>query len=191
MPIPHGMARPLWKTIRPRSAPASRDGAAAFAVFCATLSLGVVKGAMVGPAPASASVPPTATTELRDAVRDERLARAAGVLEVINGHVVLWKLQHGGRLPNFDAYPDWQQFLQSTDRAGWPSGEVRPAAEHPIAPYLTEQPVNPLNGLSNVISVPGDVTTGGSRAGFAMVVPGGEVFVTDESGTRILRRGLQ
>jgi hypothetical protein len=182
------MARPLWKTIRTPSAPASRAGAAAFAVFCATLSIGVVKGAMVGPAPAAASVPPPAPTDLRDAVRDERLARAEAVLEVINGHVVLWKIQHGGRLPNFDAYPDWQQFLQSTDRAGWPSGDVRPAGEHAIAPYLAEQPVNPLNGLSNVIPVPGAVTTCILRAGFVMVVPGGEVFATDESGTRILRR---
>ena len=110
---------------------------------------------------------------------------------MINGHVVLWKLQHGGRLPNFDAYPCWQQFLQSTDRAGWPSGDASPAAEHPIAPYLSEQPVNPLNGLSNVISVPGHVTTDGRRAGFVMFVPGGEVFATDESGTRILKRELK
>lgn len=190
VPIPHGMARPMWKTIRPRSAPASRAGAAAFAVFCATLCVGVAKGAKVGRAPAAASTPPSSPTQSHEVAGDERPARAVAVLEVINGLVVLWKLQHGGRLPNFDAYPDWQQFLQSTDRAGWPSGEARPSEEHPIAPSLCRQPVNPLNGLSNVISVPGDVATGGRRAGFLMVVAGGEVFATDESGTRVWKREL-
>jgi hypothetical protein len=172
--------------------PMSRRAAAAFAVFCAALAFGVAKGAALDPAPASASAPASVSVAAtKSGPGDERLARAAAVVRVLNGHVALWRLQHGGRLPDFNAYPDWQQLLQSTDRAGWPSGDARPGGEYPIGPYLAEQPVNPLNGLSNVIAVRrkvrhGDAIPGGGRAGFVVSVPRGDVFATDAGGTRSL-----
>src|SRR5688500_17345976 len=138
---------------QPPPARGAKSGRAAtvFVVFCAALMFCVVKGAALGPAPASASEAASAGPASRPdkSGGDERVARAAAVLRVVNGHVALWRLQHGGRLPNFDAYPDWEQFLQATDRAGWPSGdaphgEVPAGGEFPIGPYLARQPVNPL-----------------------------------------------
>lgn len=198
------MARPFPQPLpRPRAGRPRGAAAAAFGVFCALLAFGVIRGAALGPAPASAapapSAPAPAAKDPQRAARealDEKLARAAAVVRVVNGHVALWKLQHGGRLPDFDAYPDWQQFTQSTDRSGWPSGDARPTGEFPVGAYLTELPVNPLNGLSHVAAVrgevrPGDFIPGGRRAGFVFSAARGDVYATDAAGTRgLTARGI-
>jgi hypothetical protein len=68
------------------------------------------------------------------------------VLGMLERQAEQWRNDHGGKQPDFAAYPDWQQFIQSTDPDGRPAGSGGPAAA-----YFSRRPVNPLNGLSTVV----------------------------------------
>jgi len=70
------------------------------------------------------------------------------VLGMLDRSADQWRRDHGGREPDFVTYPDWQQFVQSTDAQGTPA-----AAGGTAGAYFARPPVNPLNGLSTVIVV--------------------------------------
>ena len=163
--------------------------AAGFVLFCALLAVAVFKGGGVTIANASAPAAPDEAPKGGEAQR----ARAAAVVRVLEGQVTLWKIQHDGRLPDFARYPNWEQFLQTTDRAGSVSAGSDKTIRARLGPYLGSAPVNPLNGLSNVAvlrgpEADGDVLPGGP-AGFVIRLPGGDVLATDASGARILKAG--
>jgi hypothetical protein len=69
------------------------------------------------------------------------------VLGLLDRSAAQWRLDHGGREPDFAAYPDWQQFVDTTDAQG------KPAAGGVAGAYFARPPVNPLNGLSTVAIV--------------------------------------
>jgi hypothetical protein len=181
---------------RPRGARRPRAFAAGFVIFCALLGFGVVKGAAVATAAAGAAAQALDAPRVsgpEDVGADATRDRAAALLQVLNGHVVLWRIQHDGRMPDFGRYAAWEQFLQTTDAAGWPSGGTQKTGSFRIDPYLPKLPVSPINGLGTVAVVHGDVRDeelpGNRRAGFVLVLPAGNVRVTDESGARVLDVG--
>jgi hypothetical protein len=75
----------------------------------------------------------------------EMLTEVLGMLDRSAGQ---WRRDHGGREPDFVAYPDWQQFVQTTDAQGKPAATGGAAGA-----YFARPPVNPLNGLSTVVVV--------------------------------------
>jgi hypothetical protein len=70
------------------------------------------------------------------------------VLGMLDRSAEQWRRDHGGREPDFAAYPDWQQFVQPTDAQGKPAATGGAAGA-----YFARPPVNPLNGLSTVVVV--------------------------------------
>jgi hypothetical protein len=86
--------------------------------------------------------------------------------------------------PNFVANPQWEQFTRATDASG-KTGTVPPGA---FGPYLSQTPVNPINGLSRVAvdrerAGPGTAVPDGKPAG--LVYNLGDVYVTDATGLRV------
>ena len=94
----------------------------------------------------------------------EMLTEVLGLLDRSAGQ---WRRDHGGREPDFAAYPDWQQFVNDTDAQGKPA-----TAGGAAGAYFARPPVNPLNGLSTVVVVDRPlrvaerVPTTAGRAGF-------------------------
>jgi hypothetical protein len=90
----------------------------------------------------------------------------AEVLHLLDRQAGQWRLDHGGREPDFVTYPDWQQFLHATDARGTPANGAAAGA------YFSRPPVNPLNGLGTVVVVDGPlhvavrVPSPPERAGF-------------------------
>ena len=103
------------------------------------------------------------------------------LLQVLDERTDAWKRDHGGRHPDFEIYPAWEQFLEPTDAGGKPLAftthpatqpsatqptTTQPSATQPsttqpsVKPpattfrrYLAHAPVNPLNHLSTVVTV--------------------------------------
>ena len=104
------------------------------------------------------------------------------LLRVLDERTDAWKRDHGGRHPDFEIYPAWEQFLEPTDAGGKPlaftthraatqpsaaqPSSTQPSATQPSATrpsvtppattfrrYLAHAPVNPLNRLSTVVTV--------------------------------------
>ena len=71
----------------------------------------------------------------------------AQVLRMLDRSAGEWRRDHGGREPDFATYPDWQQFLHTTDAAGDPANGGAAGA------YFSRRPINPLNGMSTVVVV--------------------------------------
>jgi hypothetical protein len=69
------------------------------------------------------------------------------VLAMLDRQAEQWRRDHGGRQPDFAAYPEWQQFVMSTDFSGQPANDGGAGA------YFSRPPINPLNGLSTVAVV--------------------------------------
>jgi hypothetical protein len=73
------------------------------------------------------------------------------VLSLLDKGAEQWRRDHGGREPDFQTYPDWQQFRQATDAQGNPAGN--PVDGGAAGAYFARRPVNPLNGLRTVVVV--------------------------------------
>jgi hypothetical protein len=119
----------------------------------------------------------------------EQRRQAQEVLENANSKLTLWKLQHQGRLPSFEAFGEWEQFTRATDI----TGKLSPARGVPVCgPYLAAKPINPINNLSNVFTwEEGKVDVGsqlpaGAKAGFVYSKTAARLWVTDVAGTKVI-----
>jgi hypothetical protein len=110
------------------------------------------------------------------------------VLAMLDRQVDQWRLDHGGRHPDFAAYPDWQQFVRRTDADGHPSTTGAAGS------YFSRPPVNPLNGLGTVVTVdrplrPAErVPTPPGRAGFVYSTADGCYWGTNGTAGVIITR---
>lgn len=131
-------------------------------------------------ASAPAAAAPTAPASDDAAVR--RSVRS--FLYSCRSQMETYKLQHGGRLPEFSKYPAWHQFTQKTRVDG------TPAPDGECGPYFLEAPVNPLNGFGGIGLVraepkPGQVMRA-EKLGFVICSTTGAVFATDKDGKTIV-----
>lgn len=121
--------------------------------------------------------PPDRKTQLSAirALRDQ-----VGVLSDLRAQVMLYKLQHGNRLPELMQYPGWRQLIERTDADGVPALGGR------CGPYLRTTPVNPINRRADVLLVskapnPGDRVSA-PDVGFVFDKTTGRVWMTDAAG---------
>ena len=116
------------------------------------------------------------------------------VVQMLDRRTEQWRRDHGGRMPDFAAYPMWEQFRQKTGR----EGNLNPGpSEATQRPYLSRLPVNPLNKLSSVIVVDGPlkpadrVPPESGRAAFVYSTVDRCFWGTNGSGRVILVRGSE
>lgn len=137
----------------------------------------VAATADVSEAPGEAGPPPR-----------ERLIQ---VLQTLDRQTHRWVRDHGGRQPDFEKYPAWQQFIQATGAAG------EPVAGRASDPYLPRPPVNPMNQLSAVAVVHTPLRPAArlpeavGRVGFVYSTADKCYWGTNASGRMILARAAE
>jgi len=123
--------------------------------------------------------------------------RLLSLLGTLNRRTEQWRREHGERVPDFQTYPSWEQFLEKTD----PTGKPQPLAGGHAAPvrgsYLSEVPVNALNNLSTVVVVDGPVARShrvpeaAGRVGFVYSIADRCYWGTNGSGRVVTLRSEQ
>ena len=96
-------------------------------------------------------------------------------LRSLRNAIQVWRYRHGGQAPDFTTHAAWEQF-------------VRPDKQGQV---LSQRPVNPLNGLSEVTVIKGEARVGeavGGKFGYVYSTGSGRLWATDAGG-RVLDEG--
>ena len=119
------------------------------------------------------------------ASREEELNRRAllNLLHNCRAQILLYRQQHGNKLPEFSKYPAWHQLTHRTR----PDGTI--ASTGTAGPYLKSAPVNPLNGFGSIGLVRGEPKPGkvmpAERLGFVFCTTTGKLLATAKDGKTI------
>jgi hypothetical protein len=90
-------------------------------------------------------------------------------LRSLRNAIQVWRYRHGGQAPDFITHAAWEQF-------------VRPDKQGQV---LSQTPVNPLNGLSDVMAIKGEARVGeavGGKFGYVFSSASGRLWATDADG---------
>ena len=88
--------------------------------------------------------------QFTNASTDARKSNMASQLQTLKSQVALYKLQHNDALPSSTSATFWSQLTMATDVGG----STSPAAGvQTYGPYLPQQSVNPLTGVSTIAAV--------------------------------------
>jgi hypothetical protein len=138
-------------------------------------------------APATVSGTPQANPFIS---RENELNQRAlvNLLHACRAQILLYKLQHGNKLPEFSRYPAWHQLTHRTR----PDGAI--ASIGSAGPYLKSPPVNPLNGFGSIGLVraepkPGKVMPA-EKLGFIFCTTTGKLLATGRDGKTIFDDAL-
>jgi general secretion pathway protein G len=85
--------------------------------------------------------------QFTSASEDARKSSVKSQLQSLRTQVQLYKLEHRDQAPDLET-TGWDQLTQTTDQDGATSGSD-------FGPYIATEPVNPVNGFSNVADAPG------------------------------------
>lgn len=100
----------------------------------------------------------------QDSARQGKEAAAKSLLGVLRSQAHLYKVQHYGLAPGYmgamiatqDMF--YLQFTGTSRLDGVANASRVPSADYPLGPYLSELPVNPLNGKRDIKVISGSVT---------------------------------
>jgi hypothetical protein len=105
------------------------------------------------------------------------------LLHTCRAQILLYKLQHGNKLPEFSRYPAWHPLTHRTR----PDGTI--ASTGSAGPYLKSPPVNPLNGFGSIGLVRAEPKAGkvmpGEKLGFIFCTTTGKLLATARDGKTI------
>jgi hypothetical protein len=125
------------------------------------------------------------TTQASPQLTEDNLPAARALVDqvqLLESQSLLYWLQHREHQPDLKHFPRWEQLTAKTDEAG------NPSAGGKFGPYLTSEPLNPLNELRDVLLVSDEAKRDEElpgRVGF-VVAPDGRVWGTDATGRRVL-----
>ncbi len=100
----------------------------------------------------------------QDSTKQAKEAAAKSILNVLRSQAELYKVQHYGLAPGYmgtftapSSIFEWQ-FIGTSRLDGSASSSRVPSADYPLGPYLSELPVNPVNGKRGIKVISGSVT---------------------------------
>jgi prepilin-type N-terminal cleavage/methylation domain-containing protein len=100
----------------------------------------------------------------QDSTKQAKEAAAKSILSVLRSQAQLYRVQHYGLAPGYmgtmtapNSVFEWQLIGTSAVNGSASSSKV-PSASYPLGPYLSELPINPINGKSGIKIVSGSVT---------------------------------
>jgi hypothetical protein len=172
-------------------APAWLDPSTASAAQISTVSnqpAAAAPAAATSASPATANVPSVASGAPKAnpfVSREDELKQRSlvNLLHTCRAQILLYKLQHGNKLPEFSRYPAWHQLTHRTR----PDGTI--ASTGSAGPYLKSPPVNPLNGFGSIGLVraepkPGKVMPA-EKLGFIFCTTTGKLLATGRDGKTV------
>jgi hypothetical protein len=172
-------------------APAWLDPSPASAAQISTVSnqpAAAAPAAATSASPATANVPSVASGAPKAnpfVSREDELKQRSlvNLLHTCRAQILLYKLQHGNKLPEFSRYPAWHQLTHRTR----PDGTI--ASTGSAGPYLKSPPVNPLNGFGSIGLVraepkPGKVMPA-EKLGFIFCTTTGKLLATGRDGKTV------
>lgn len=112
---------------------------------------------------------PTAATNAALTPADKASLSVVHQLRSLRNAIQVWRYRHGGQAPDFITHAAWEQF-------------VRPDKQGQV---LSQTPVNPLNGLSDVMAIKGEARAGeavGGKFGYVYSSATGRLWATDAGG---------
>lgn len=179
-------------------APAWLDPSTASAAQISTASNQPAPAAAVTPAsPAAATPSANAPATVSGAPkanpfisRENELNQRAlvNLLHTCRAQILLYKLQHGNKLPEFSRYPAWHQLTHRTRTDG------TIASTGSAGPYLKSAPVNPLNGFGSIGLVRAEPKAGkvmpAEKLGFIFCTTTGKLLATAKDGKTIFDDAL-
>ena len=100
----------------------------------------------------------------QDSTKQAKEAAARSTLAVLRNQAQLYRVQHYGLAPGYmgtltapnDIF-QWQ-LVGTSNVNGSATSAKAPSASYPLGPYLSELPVNPINGKRGIKLISGSVT---------------------------------